>query len=199
MRIGPVALRYGNTDTFFVPGEGGGLLFDTDFAGTLPAFYKAIKQNGIVVKDIGYVLVSHYHPDHMGLVGELMKQGVGLLVVDGQQGFIHCSDGIFARGGIPYVPIDEAQASVIPCEESREFLSRMGIRGEVIRTPSHSEDSISLVLDGGDCFVGDLEPFEYLGAYEGNAQLERDWEHLLSFDPKRVFYAHRPPQELSSS
>ena len=61
-------LKYGNTNTFFIPGDGGGLLFDTDYAGTLPAFYKAIKKNGIEIKDIGYVLVSHFNPDHMGLV-----------------------------------------------------------------------------------------------------------------------------------
>ena len=63
-------LKYGNTNTFFVQGESGGLLFDTDYAGTLPAFYKAIKQHGIAVKEIEYVLASHYHPDHTGLISE---------------------------------------------------------------------------------------------------------------------------------
>ena len=82
-------LKYGNTNTFFVHGDNSGLLFDTDYAGTLPAFYKAIKQNSITVKDIEYVLGSHYHPDHIGLISDLMKQGVKLLVVDVQQDFIH--------------------------------------------------------------------------------------------------------------
>ena len=192
-----IRLRYGNTNTFFVQGGKGGLLFDTDYAGTLPAFCKAAKQNGIAVKDIGYVLASHYHPDHMGLISELMKQGVKLLVVDAQKDFIHYSDSIFARDGISCSPIDETQAILISCEESRDFLSRAGIRGEIIRTPSHSEDSVSLVLDDGDCFVGDLEPFEYLEAYKENAPLRRDWEHILSFGPGRVFYAHMPEKRLN--
>ena len=187
-----IRLKYGNTNTFFIHGSNGGLLFDTDYAGTLPAFYKAAKQNGITVKDIGYVLASHYHPDHMGLISELMKQGVKLLLADAQKDFIHFSDGIFARDHLVYSPIDETPAVVISCEESRDFLSRMGIRGEIIRTPSHSEDSISLVLDDGDCFVGDLEPFAYLDAYDENAPLRRDWEHILSFHPKRIFHAHVP-------
>ena len=191
-----IRLRYGNTNTFFVQGSDSGLLFDTDYAGTLPAFYRAVKQNGIAVKDIGYVLASHYHPDHMGLISELMKQGVKLLAVDVQKDFIHYSDGLFARDRIPYTPIDETQAVVISCEESRDFLSRMGIQGEIIRTPSHSEDSVSLVLDDGDCFVGDLEPYEYLEAYQENTPLKRDWERILSFCPGRVFYAHMPEKRL---
>ena len=52
--------------------------------------------------------------------------------------------------------------------------------------------SISLILDNGDCFVGDLEPYEYLEAYEDNVPLKRDWDHILSFRPKRIFYAHIP-------
>ena len=191
-----IKLKYGNTNTFFVHGGNGGLLFDTDYAGTLPAFYKAVKQNNIDAKDIRYVLASHYHPDHMGLISVLMEQGVKLLVVDVQKDFIHDSDNLFARDHIPYSPIDETSAAVISCEESRHFLSGIGIRGEIIRTPSHSEDSISLVLDDGDCFVGDLEPFEYLEAYKENAPLKRDWEHILSFCPKRIFYAHIPEKRL---
>lgn len=191
-----IKFKYGNTSTYFIHGDNGGLLFDTDYAGTLPAFYKTLKQNGIAVKDIRYVLASHYHPDHMGLIRELMQQGVKLLVVDAQKDFIHYSDVIFAREKIPYSPIDETPATVISCEESRSFLSGMGIQGEIIRTPSHSEDSISLILDDGDCFVGDLEPMEYLEAYQKNTLLKSDWEHILSFSPRRVFYAHRPEKRL---
>ena len=191
-----IRLKYGNTNTFFIPGDNTGLLFDTDYAGTLPAFYKAVKQNGVAVKDIGYILASHYHPDHMGLISELMKQGVKLLVIDVQNDFLHYSDSIFAKDKIAFSPIDETSATVISCEESRNFLSCMGIHGEVVHTPSHSEDSISLVLDNGDCLVGDLEPLDYLEAYKDNSSLKSDWDHIMSFCPKRIFYAHMPEKRL---
>ena len=83
-------LTYGNTNTFFIPGSKGGLLVDTDYAGTLQAMYKALKRSGIQVKDIVYVLATHYHPDHMGLISKLMEQGVTLLLMDGQK---HCVPG----------------------------------------------------------------------------------------------------------
>lgn len=51
----------------------GSILIDTDYAGTMPAFYKTIKGLGIRVSDITYVLATHYHPDHIGLVSELMR------------------------------------------------------------------------------------------------------------------------------
>ena len=191
-----IKLRYGNTNTFLVDGENGRLLIDTDYAGTLPAFYRVIKQNGITVSDIDYVLATHFHPDHIGLVSDLMEQGVKLLLIDVQIDHVHFSDGIFQRDGSPYKPIDETKATVISCAESRDFFSELGIDGEIIHTPSHSEDSVSLVLDSGDCLVGDLEPYEYIGAYGENTRLSLDWEKVLSFRPRRIFYAHQPERQL---
>lgn len=184
-------LRYGNTNTFLIPGEKGYLLVDTDYAGTLPMFYGAIKQYNIKVSDISYVLATHYHPDHIGLVSELMKQGVKLLVVDTQYSNIHYSDEIFSRDKrLSYEAINEKDAIVISCKKSRRFLKDMGISGEIISTTSHSEDSISLVLDNGVCIVGDLEPIEYLDAYEENVKLKADWELVMSYNPKLIYYAH---------
>lgn len=191
-----IKLKYGNTNTFYIPGENGGLLFDTDYAGTLPAFYKAIKQHNIAVKDIRYVLASHYHPDHMGIIGDLMEHGVKLLLPDVQINHVHFSDEIFLRDKTPFQPIDAASATVISCEESKAFLSGMGIGGEIIHTPSHSPDSISLILDDGTCLAGDLEPLEYLGAYGENEALQRDWDRIRSFALETVYFAHRPEKTM---
>lgn len=76
---------------------GGNLLVDTDYAGTMPLFYKEIKRQNSSLKDITYVLATHYHPDHMGLVSELMKQGVKLLLVDMQKEYV----GFVSKEWIP--------------------------------------------------------------------------------------------------
>lgn len=190
-------LRYGNTNTFLIHGTCGTLLVDTDMAGTLPMFYKAIKQAGVRVGDIDYVLATHYHPDHMGLVGELMGQGVKLLLVDVQGPYVHYADPIFAREKqLDWAPIRDGEAVVITCRESRDFLRGLGIAGEVLSTPSHSPDSVSLFLDEGVCFVGDLEPIDYLAGYEDNVQLSADWELVLEREPKTVYYAHAPATQF---
>ena len=186
-----IRLKYGNTNTFYVPGKSGGLLIDTDYAGTLQAFFRALKTNHLELNNISYVLPTHCHPDHVGLIGELQKLGVKPLLVDIQLATVHFPDEIFGRDKhLRYAPIDEKQATIISCDESREFLRSIGIEGEIISTPSHSEDSVSVILDCGDCFVGDLEPYEYLDGYENNLQLQKDWSLIMSRKPKRIFYAH---------
>jgi len=186
-----IKLKYGNTNTFFVLGELGNILIDTDYAGTLPAFYKAIKAHGIKTGDIDYILATHYHPDHIGLISELMDQGIKLLIVDSQIPHIHFADEIFSRDKrLNYKPISIDKAIVIRSNESRDFLNGLGINGEIIATPSHSEDSVSLLLDSGECFVGDLEPIEYLAGYEENYKLKHDWEQILLHSPKKIYYAH---------
>ena len=112
-------------------------------------------------------------------------------MVDTQCSHIHYSDEIFSRDKrLNYETINEKGARVISCKESREFLKGIGIEGEIISTTSHSEDSISMVLDNGVCIVGDLEPIEYLGAYEQNVRLKEDWELVMSYNPKLIYYAH---------
>ncbi len=184
-------LRYGNTNTFFIRGTSGNLLVDTDYAGTMSAFYGAIKKYDIKVSDISYVLATHYHPDHIGLVSELMKQGVKLLLIDTQSPHIHYSDKIFSRDmRLNYEPINADDAIILSAKESRKFLKDIGIDGGIISTTSHSEDSVSLILDNGVCIVGDLEPIEYLDAYDKNVKLKEDWELVMSYNPKIIYYAH---------
>lgn len=180
-----VSLKYGNTNTFLI----NGLLIDTDYAGMLGAFYRAIKEQGIRIPDLKYVLATHYHPDHCGLIGELQRQGVKLALMDVQAESVHFSDYIFEREGKAYIPVSEKDAVIIRCADSREFLQTLGIQGEIIPTPGHSRDSVSVVLDSGDCFVGDLQRRDYDPGLD-------DWKEIMKRSPKRIWYAHGPMEEL---
>lgn len=192
-------IKYGNTNTFLIRGTKGSLLVDTDYAGTLPAFYKAIKELGIKVSDISYVLATHYHPDHIGLVSELTDQGVKLVVMESQTDFIHYSDSIFAREPhLNYRPIDERNALILKFDEAPSFLDSLGINGNIGRTLSHSEDSIYVSLSDGTFILGDLEPLEYLEAYKDNQLLKTDWDNILKQDPKLLLYAHANEKRISN-
>ena len=180
-------LKYGNTNTFLIRG----LLIDTDYAGTLGAFYKAIKAQGVQVSDLKYIMATHYHPDHCGLIGELQRHGIRLVLMDVQVDSVHFPDSIFQRDGIGYVPADEKEALIVSCADSREFLQALGIQGEIISTPTHSQDSVSVILDSGDCVVGDLQRREYDPDTD-------DWNRVMRFHPKRIYYAHGPMTEVRS-
>ena len=81
-------------------------------------------------------------------------------------------------------------------KDSRAFLAALGIDGEIVSTPSHSGDSITLVPDSRDCLVGDLEPMEYMDGYEENSALQSDWKKVMSFSPKVIHYGHAPKRNF---
>ena len=187
-----IKLKYGNTNTFLIQGKDANLLIDTDWAGTFHAFCKKIKENGIKLSEITHVIATHYHPDHIGIISELAESGAKLIILDSQLPYIHFADEIFAKDkNLKYKPIDDKKATIIKTSEGRIFLKSLGIDGEIIQTPSHSEDSISIILDDGGCFAGDLEPYEYIAGYDGNKALEDDWDKILKSKAKTVHFSHR--------
>ena len=184
-------LKYGNTNTFYIENGDKGILIDTDWAGTLTKFYKEIKRNGVMFSNIKYVIATHYHPDHMGLISKLMELGIKLVVFDVQRDYIHYSDEIFGRDkSLNYRPIIDSKADVINCTDSRYFLSLLNINGEIIYTPGHSDDSISLILDEGIAIVGDLDPIDFIDSYDYNQKVNESWKRILCLQPKVIYYGH---------
>ena len=183
-------LKYSNTNTYLIEGVKGSILFDTGWAGTFSMFCAELGRNGKKLSDITYVLISHYHPDHMGIAQEIADHGSKVLAAEVQRDHLHDSDGIFAKEKkLPFTPIRDEQVRWVSEGESRKLLSELGLAGEILHTPGHSDDSISLWLDSGDLFVGDLNPLYELELHEGT-QIGESWQKLLSLKPKRVFYGH---------
>ncbi|MBQ9995144.1 MAG: MBL fold metallo-hydrolase [Clostridia bacterium] len=183
-------LKYGNTNTYLIRGTKGNLLVDTDWAGTLPAFYRAIKEQNIRLSDISCILVTHYHPDHMGIAAELTESGIPLVIFDVQLPYIHFPDSVFAKEKNRfYKPVDEKRAKILSCGESRAFLTTLGISGEILHTPGHSEDSVSLILDNGTIFIGDLPPYSALPAI-GDETVRNSYKAILALGAARICYGH---------
>ena len=183
-------LRYSNTNTYLIEGASGLLLFDTGWAGTFPAFCRAMGGLAIPVQEIRYILISHFHPDHMGIAQEIADQGAVILVPELQKPYIHSADSIFEKEKrTGFVPIRDEEVRFFPIEEGRGILKETGIDGQILHTPGHSDDSISLCLDEGAFFVGDLNPLYELELHRGT-QIEKSWNHLLGLRPKTVYYGH---------
>lgn len=185
-----IELIYGNTNTYLIKGKEKYILFDTDWAGTFERFCQAIKSIGIQIQDIEYLFLSHFHPDHMGIAGQLAELGIKIVVVDTQKDFVHFSDEIFAKEkNKSFIPIDDAKVILISIDESRSFFEKLGIQGEIIETPGHSDDSISIWLDDGMLLVGDLNPLYELPLHEGT-QIADTWNKLLKMRPNKICYGH---------
>lgn len=180
-------LKYGNTNCYYIKGKNGSILVDTDWAGTLQAFYKKIKE--LNIKNIDYLLITHYHPDHMGIAQDIIEMGIKLLLVDIQKEYLHSSDIIFQKDKhIQFKPIN-TEPVIISCEQSRNFLKDLGIDGEIVYTPGYSEDSISIILDDGIALVGDLYDLNSAVAFN-DEKINNSWKSILSHNISKVCYGH---------
>ncbi|MBO4635560.1 MAG: MBL fold metallo-hydrolase [Clostridiales bacterium] len=192
-------IRYGSTNTYLIKGTNGSILFDTGWAGTLQAFCHAMGDAGEKVQDISFILISHYHPDHMGIVQEIAEMGPRICAADIQKDHIHFSDRFFARDKkVSFTPVKDENVRFFTISESRAFLKETGIDGEILATPGHSDDSISLLLDSGELFVGDLNPLYELELHKGT-QIETTWNMLLAGSPRKVYYGHAPAADLKTN
>ena len=190
-------LKYSNTNTYLIEGSSGAILFDTGWAGTFNEFCKALGVAGKRLQGISYIMISHFHPDHMGIVQEIADHGATIVVPELQKPYLHTADDIFTKDKrIRFKPIEDDKVKVISLDVSRAFLKMIGLEGEILHTPGHSDDSISLWLDEGLLFVGDLNPLYELEMHKGT-MIGESWEKLLRLGPKKVYYGHAKPAELS--
>jgi glyoxylase-like metal-dependent hydrolase (beta-lactamase superfamily II) len=83
----------------------------------------------------------------------------------------------------------------ITTEGSRAFLARVGIEGQIVHTPGHSDDSMSLLLDSGIVFTGDLT-HPALATEETAAEVARSWARLRDLGATTVYPGHGPPRVL---
>lgn len=181
-------VKYKHTHCYYIQGKKATLLVDTDWAGTLSSFYQTIK--ALHIQKIDYLLITHYHPDHMGIAQHIIDRGATLILMDVQKDYVHVADAIFYKEQhTDFKPIDTTPI-VLSCEASREFLKQtLGIEGKIIHTPGHSEDSISLILDEGIAIVGDLMDF-HLATMSKNPVIQESWKNIFSHPIRKICYGH---------
>lgn len=191
-------LKYSNTNTYLIEGNKGKILFDTGWAGTFSAFCREMGRLNIPVQSIDHILISHFHPDHMGIAQEIADLGPVIAVAEVQKNFVHNADTIFEKeGNKEFKPIVDAGVRTFNIRDSRNFLIELGIAGEILYTPGHSDDSISLCLDDGSVFVGDLNPLYESELHKGT-QIEESWNKIFSLNPRTVYYGHAKKADIGS-
>ena len=86
-------------------------------------------------------------------------------------------------------PIEPTGNLVLSSAESRTLLAKAGLTGEIIPTPGHSADSVSLILDGRCAFVGDLPPAGVTDQDRAPV-VQASWERIRRFNVEMVYPAH---------
>jgi glyoxylase-like metal-dependent hydrolase (beta-lactamase superfamily II) len=100
----------------------------------------------------------------------------------------------------PFIHVPATHVDIILGEEAFS-LAEFGIAGKVISTPGHSPGSVSVVLDTGDAFVGDLAMNAFpmclrpsLPIFAEDMQkVKESWKLIFDCGVKTIYPAHGNP------
>jgi glyoxylase-like metal-dependent hydrolase (beta-lactamase superfamily II) len=174
-----VNVGYDSTNYYMLADHTPRLLVDAGWPGTLGRFQHQCERMGVALPTLKHMLVTHFHPDHAGLVRELSDLGLTLILPDVQAP---------APDGVRIVPLALA--------DSRAFLATIGIAGEILHTPGHSDDSVTLVLDEGAAFTGDLTPASFVD--DPAHPVSQSWQAIREHGATAIYPGHGPMFPLGS-
>jgi glyoxylase-like metal-dependent hydrolase (beta-lactamase superfamily II) len=179
---------YRSTNFWVVSAGTSRLLVDLGWPGSMGAMRANLKRADVPLNEIRYGLATHYHPDHAGLAQELKLAGVPLLVLPVQLAAIPLMKQ-WTKPPDRYTDITLDDNVVISFAESRALLARIGIAGEILPSPGHSDDSVSLLLDDGTVFTGDLTHPALIGDAD-RTTVSASWRLLWERGGRRVHGGH---------
>jgi len=187
-----VTITIRSTHYYLVDTGAGMLMVDAGWAGSLPALESQLRRYNLDLTQISYVMLTHHHPDHAGLAQEIKQASQArLIILENQFPFLEELSAFYAGKG-EYVPIRVEADDLVLKGENRADLARIGIQGVIVETPGHSDDSVSLALDSGMVFVGDLHPPNFV-TDEAREVTCQSWKKLLRLNPRTVYPAHGNP------
>jgi glyoxylase-like metal-dependent hydrolase (beta-lactamase superfamily II) len=189
-----VNVGYRSTNYWVVSAGRNRLLVDLGWPGRAAALLANLERMGVPLAELRYGLATHYHIDHAGAAQDLKLRGVPLLVMQEQ---VHAIP-LMKHSVKPvdhYTEITTHDNVVISSAESRSFLRRLGMEGEILPTPGHSDDSVTLVLDVGCAFTGDLT-MERMVGQENPEVVMRSWQLLRDRHVTTIYPGHGAPYSL---
>jgi hydroxyacylglutathione hydrolase len=210
--IYPIPLGF---DTCYVLKHAGVIVLDAGQPKKGRAFAAALRRMSIPPQDIQLVLLTHAHWDHMGSAAELREiTGAPLAVHEREASWVEHGNpplppGVTAWGKVfmaihrlvmPFIMLPPARVDRRLRHETIS-LEEFGIPGIVVPTPGHSPGSVSVLLDSGEAFVGDLAMNRAPLRLSPGLPIFADdlddvvasWRHLLALGVSRVFPAHGKP------
>jgi glyoxylase-like metal-dependent hydrolase (beta-lactamase superfamily II) len=169
-----VPISLGVANVFAIRGKQGWILVDTGDVTQSKRLFTSLEQHGIAMRDIVLVVITHVHYDHVGNAALIRRKSVStaIAVHEKEVSFLQTGQLLFPSGtGIfgrlligmsgfasrtfpDLFQYEPANADIIIREETS--LVPFGIDGSIVLTPGHTIGSLSVLLDDGTIFVGDL-------------------------------------------
>ena len=209
-----IPLMFRGVNVYAVRGEKT-ILVDAGTPGMADAILAGLAKLGVREEEIGLILITHGHPDHVGSAAELKKRlGVPLA--------IHRDEAGWLRGGrtegtpIPVRPFGYLLKPLVKpelpaCEpdillEEGQRLDDYGLDARLLHTPGHSIGSLSFLFPNGDCIAGDVmaggfvrenRP-DYPFFLDDRAVLHESIARLVAETTGRFYFGHGQPADTAS-
>ncbi len=217
-----IRLNLGITKVYLLPCSNGYLLIDTGYETDYKKFRKKLKRTGIEIGQIKYLLLTHYHDDHSGFANKLKYEfGIPLIVqkksvpllAQGDSGkeeegyyITRCMRILFSafelfHKDFKYPPVLVNDEDTLVDGDDQNILRVLGINADILYTPGHSADSMSVLYDEGVAFVGDaaMNFLKFTGAhyrpiyYSNLDQTYKSIQKLIAAGAKTILPAHGNP------
>ncbi len=176
------------------------------------AFRRGLERAGVRPADVKLIVLTHGHWDHIGSAGELKAITGGTLALHErevswlEQSLTPLPPGVTPWGRVLvkilglFMPLFKVPAAKVdmPLGDEDVLLTDYGIPGRIVYTPGHSSGSVSVLLESGEAFVGDLAmnkfPLRLSPGLpilaEDPAAVIRSWKSLLERGVTTIYPAH---------
>ena len=176
------------------------------------AFANALEAAEINPQDVNLVVLTHGHWDHIGSAMEIKSLTGAVLTMHRSE--VHwlensltpLSPGVTPWGKVftalhkvfmPFIKIPKAKVDLVLGDEGLSLVD-FGIPGRIVYTPGHSSGSVSVLLDTGEAFVGDLAMNRFplrlspgLPIFADDpAAVVSSWKMLIKLGASTVYPAH---------
>ena len=202
-------------DNCYIIKHEGTILVDGGMPGEFNKFSKRLKAIGVDPKEIKAIVITHCHWDHIGCTKKIKDMtGAKVVVQEYEKDILVKGEmavppsvtlwgkilAAFLKGWSKKFSIEPSEVDIVIGEEDYS-LEEFGIKGKIVFTPGHSPGSISVVLDSGDAFVGDMAmnglpltigPNLPIFAEDMSA-LKNSWRKLIDKGVEKIYPAHGKP------
>ena len=197
--------------------DGGYILIDTGYAEYYSAFRKRLHKISVDPREIKYVFLTHAHDDHDGFINDVLaisdaKVILHPLAIDGllrgqnsfEGGYSSRQAWLFGKilelagkGEHKYPPLKQEYMNRLITIDSVEFKS-LKLPFQVIETPGHTADHISLFKDGilfcGDAAMNNFPSIKRTIIWIEDLQQYKDsWNKMINIKPTTIYPAHGKP------
>jgi hydroxyacylglutathione hydrolase len=202
-------------DNCYIIREEGTIMIDSGAPKEAKEFSRALEMLKMDPGDIQLIIISHGHWDHIGSARDIKAlTGAKIAMHQKEKDWLenalkpmppgislwgHLFGGII-KACLPLVNIPPTEVDVVLGDEDVS-LRKYGIDGQILHTPGHSSGSLSVLLNTGDAFVGDMAmnkfPLRFTPGLpifaEDLEALKSSWKILIERGAQTVYPAHGPP------